>query len=134
MNNPLIGKTITEIKIAEDRAAIRFVLTDGELVVPVDAECCSYSWIEHIELPALGFPALVTATEELEMPDGAPSVFHKDSDVLSFYGFKISTDRGDIVIDYRNDSNGYYGGNLRWPEDGNYSGVYGLNVYMDCER
>ena len=28
---------------------------------------------------------------------------------------KITTDRGEIVIDYRNSSNGYYGGNLTGP-------------------
>ena len=63
-------------------------------------------------MPALGFPAVVTAVEDLDMPEGKPSEFHTDPDSLQFYGCKISTDRGEIVIDYRNDSNGYYGGNL----------------------
>lgn len=125
--NPLIGKTITGIEIAADRQALRFALTDGEMVVDVDADCCSYTWIEHIELPALGFPALVTAVDDLDMPEGAASTFHEDPDVLAFYGCKISTDRGEIVIDYRNDSNGYYGGSLSWPGDYHYGGVYGQN-------
>ncbi|MNC82782.1 hypothetical protein D3C76_1797080 [compost metagenome] len=34
---------------------------------------------------------------------------------LQFYGAKISTDRGDMIIDYRNESNGYYGGDIHWP-------------------
>jgi len=128
--NPLIGKTLTGMKIAQDRQALLFETTEGELVVNVDADCCSYTWVEHIELPALGFPAIVLKVEDLEMPETTvPSKFHENPDVLAFYGCKVVTDRGDIVIDYRNDSNGYYGGNLSWPGDGYfYGGVHGQNV------
>ncbi len=125
--NPLIGKTITAIEIAEDRQALRFLLADGEMIVGTDADCCSYTWVEHVELPALGLPALVTAVEDLDMPEGAASTFHTDPDSLQFYGCKISTDRGEIVIDYRNDSNGYYGGSLLWPGEYHYGGVFGQN-------
>lgn len=132
-DNPLVGKTLTGLKIADDRQALLFQTTDGDMVVQVDADCCSYTWVEHIELPALGLPALVTDVEELDLPDAdaaKPSSFHPpaESDHLAFYGCKISTDRGDIVIDYRNDSNGYYGGSLSWPGDHFYGGVHGQNV------
>lgn len=126
--NPLVGKTITGIEIAADRQALRFALADGELVVNVDADCCSYSWVEHVELPALGFPATVVSVNDIEMPEGAASSFHTDAEVLAFYGCKIVTDRGEIVIDYRNDSNGYYGGSLSWPGEYFYGGVHGQNV------
>jgi hypothetical protein len=123
--NVLIGKTLTGMKIAADREAILFQTTEGEVVVQVDADCCSYTWGEHIELPALGFPAVVVSVADLEMPEGKPSTFHTDPDSLQFYGCKIATDRGEIVIDYRNDSNGYYGGSLSWPGEHHYGGVYG---------
>jgi len=129
--NPLIGKTLTGMKIADDRQALLFQTTDGDMEVLVDADCCSYTWVEHIELPALGFPALVTAVEDLDLPQEPvkPSAFVKEYEVPAFYGCKISTDRGDIVIDYRNDSNGYYGGSLSWPGDCDfYGGVHGQNV------
>lgn len=49
MENLLIGKKIIEVKIAEDKEAMLFVSDDGEqLVVMVDADCCSYTWIESI--------------------------------------------------------------------------------------
>lgn len=116
--NPLVGKTLIGIKIASDRQALLFQTSNDNLTVHVEADCCSYTWIEHIELPALGFPALVIAVEDLDMPEQTEeSNFHSDPEVLSFYGCKITTDKGDIVIDYRNDSNGYYGGSLAWPED-----------------
>ena len=126
--NPLIGRTLLGMQIAADRQALLFQTTEGDIEVLVDADCCSYTWIEGIELPALGFPALVTAVDDLDMPDAEqPSTFHKDPDCLQFYGCKVSTDRGDIVIDYRNDSNGYYGGSLVWPGQHFYGGVFGQN-------
>jgi len=125
MTNILIGKKITQIKIADDKEAILFICEDGEVKVRCDADCCSHTWVEHIELPALGFPALVVAVDDLDMPDlGSPDEY----DVIAYYGCKITTDKGDLVIDYRNSSNGYYGGNLSWPDDSYfYGGVYGQN-------
>lgn len=126
MENVLIGKTITGLKIADDKTALLFNTTDGYIKVLCDADCCSYTWVEHIEMPALGLPAKVIKAEDLEMPDLGDM---PDCDVVEYYGFKITTDKGEIVIDYRNDSNGYYGGNLSWPDDGYfYGGVHGQNV------
>jgi hypothetical protein len=126
MNNPLIGKTIQHMQIASDKMALLFVTTDGEeLIARVDADCCSHTWVESIELPALGFPCVVQAVDDLDL--------HPDADTqggeLAFYGCKITTDKGDMVIDYRNESNGYYGGSISWPgDDYFYGGVYGQNV------
>lgn len=124
--NPIIGKTITALEIAEDKQALRFVLADNaECIVNADGDCCSYTWIEHIELPALGFPALVVSVEDIAMPDLGEM---EGRDVVAYYGCKIVTDRGEIIIDFRNDSNGYYGGDLSWPDDTYYyGGVFGQN-------
>jgi hypothetical protein len=128
MENPMIGKTILAMKIAEDRKAILFVTDAGDVIAKTDGDCCSNSWVENIETPAMGFPAKVLAIEDLNMPDlGQPVEY----DVLAYYGCKVSTDKGDFVIDYRNSSNGYYGGNLYWPGmeyDHFYGGVYGQNI------
>lgn len=124
--NPLIGKTLLAVHLTRDREAIRFTLEDGEVIARCDADCCSYTWIEHVEMPTL--PAKVRSVEDIEMPDGAASSFHPDTDEVEFYGLKIVTDKGDLLIDYRNDSNGYYGGSLSWPGEDHYGGVYGQNV------
>lgn len=111
MSNILIGKTIKEIKIADDKKAVLFITDCGEIIAKTDADCCSETWVENIELPFKGFPALVIAAEDIDMPEKEhPEDI--DRDVMAYYGFKISTDKGDIVIDYRNESNGYYGGSL----------------------
>lgn len=124
--NMLVGRTILQIQLAADREAIRFVTDQGEVIARCDADCCSHTWIEHIEFPALGFPALVISAEDLNLdkPDS-----WDDGDCISFYGFAIRTDKGDMVIDYRNSSNGYYGGSLEWPDSKYfYGGVYGQNI------
>ena len=125
MNNVLIGKTLTGIKIADDKMALLFQTSTGDIAVECDADCCSHTWVEHVELPAMGFPAVVTAVEDIDMPDLGDM---PDCDVVAYYGCKISTNKGEILIDYRNDSNGYYGGSLSWPGENHYGGVYSQNV------
>ena len=126
MKNVLINKTIKEMKIADDNRALLFITDSGDILVKVDGDCCSSTWIESIELPALGFPSKVLSVEDLNMPEDEKN---DEYEVIAFYGCKISTDHGDIIIDYRNSSNGYYGGNLSWPNDSYYyGGVYGQNI------
>lgn len=128
MENQLIGKTIVEMKIAEDNQALLFVTAEGEkLIARVDADCCSHTWIESVEMPALGLPYSVIAVEDLDM--GKEPLSDDDFECLQFYGAKIVTDKGDMIIDYRNESNGYYGGSISWPGDKYfYGGVFDQNV------
>ncbi len=121
--NILVGKTITGIMLAEDKEAILFQTTDGDIVARCGADCCSHTWIENIELPTSGFPAIVLSAQDIEMPD----LGNGDAECIQYYGFKITTEKGDIVIDYRNESNGYYGGNLSWPGEYHYGGVFNQN-------
>ncbi len=129
--NPLVGKTIQGVQLTADKRALRFKLDDGtEVVARCDGDCCSSTWVEHISLPALGFPALVTEAEDVPMPDlGTPPEF----ECLAYYGFQVTTDKGHMVIDYRNESNGYYGGSLSWPGEYHYGGVHGQNDADESE-
>ena len=130
--NPLIGKTITGFELTNDRKAMRFLVVDGEPIVAMcDADCCSETWVEHISLPARGFPALVMEAGDIEMPDLGDM---PDRDVVAYYGFHLKTAKGDMVIDYRNDSNGYYGGDLSWPGQYHFGGVYGQNLAIRAWR
>lgn len=131
MTNLLLNQTIKEVKIASDKQALLFIAEDGtEFKAFTDGACCSYTWIEHIEMPALGLPFKIVAIEDLDMPDLGNM---EDCNVVSYYGAKITTDKGEMIIDYRNDSNGYYGGNIVWPvSEGEYNyfygGVHGQNI------
>ena len=124
MTNILVGRTIKDMKLADDKKAILFVTDSGDVVARMDGDCCSSTWAEHIEMVPL--PALVVSVDDIDMPDlGSPDKY----EVIAYYGCKITTDKGYIIIDYRNESNGYYGGNISWPDDGYfYGGVYGQNI------
>lgn len=124
--NPLIGKTLVGLKMTTDKKALQFLLSDGtEALARCDADCCSETWVEHLSLPSLGFPATVLAVSHLEMPDTPDS---SDHEVTARYGCDIHTDRGVLSIEYRNASNGYYGGWLTWGDERHYGGVHGQNV------
>ena len=125
-NNPLIGKKILAVHLASDKKAMRFDVEGGDpVIVKADGGCCSSTWIESLDTPELLIGGTVTAVENLNMPDqGSPD----DYEVIAYYGCKVSTEKGACVIDYRNSSNGYYGGNLYWPHESYYyGGVFGQN-------
>lgn len=113
-DNILVGKTLNSIKMLKGGYEIAFICEEGIFIAECYAECCSHTWIEHIELPTLGFPAFLTNVEDLDMPDLGDM---PDRQFVTYYGCKITTSRGEIIIDYRNESNGNYGGGLCWPHD-----------------
>lgn len=131
--NPLIGKTVVKLFIANDKQALKFELDTGEsLVVRADGDCCSYSWIENIQGVEQLLGSEVVSVEDV---DGIHDSVSDDKfegeeyEYLQFYGCKITTLKGYALIDYRNSSNGYYGGSLVWPNDRYYyGGVYSQNV------
>lgn len=132
--NLLIGKTLTAVHLADDKKAIRFDVEGGEpIVARADGDCCSSTWIENVENPEAIVGSPVLSAEAIDMPER--ELKRDDFDVVAFYGFKIATLNGECVIDYRNESNGYYGGNLVWPDEGYfYGGVYGQNVSKEDWR
>lgn len=123
--NALEGRTLTGVMITKDLICLKFETTDGDVFARCDAECCSHTWVEHIELPARGFPAKVLSVEDLDLPNPEPKEEHE---YVQAYGLKVCTDKGDLVIEYRNESNGWYGGSLSWEGDYFYGGVFGQNV------
>ena len=111
MTHPLEGKTITGIKIADDKEALKFETMEGDVIAIAYGDCCSTTWVEHVDLPARGFPAVVQSVEDLSLDKEDEE---REWTFIQFYGLKIVTNNGDIIIDYRNESNGYYGGSLEF--------------------
>ena len=122
---PLNGIQLDGIDISEDSIAIRLNTPQGPIIGVCDADCCSETWIENIDLPVLGFPCTVVGAMHLDMPEGRESEGDEPQEFIEFYGLKLVTNKGEIIIDYRNASNGYYGGSLEWSPDHYYGGVYG---------
>lgn len=124
--NPLVGKTVIAVYLADDHHAIRFDLGGEPFIVRVEGDCCSHTWIESLDAPE-NLLGTVLAVEDIPMPNHGQAAEYED-DVIQYYGCKIITTKGTCVIDYRNESNGYYGGNLVWPDDYYYGGVFGQNT------
>jgi hypothetical protein len=124
-----VGKKIESIVLNEGESVITFTFEGGlKRRLGVEGDCCSQSWIEHLEMPNDVKGATILSVDEPEMPswDNHKCVGEDYSlsdeenkaqgrcghDVLAVYHTRFRTDRGDIVLEYRNDSNGYYGGSL----------------------
>lgn len=125
----MIGKQLESVALSEGNTKIVFKFQDGfERAFGVEGDCCSSSWIEHLEAPDDVQGATLLSVEE---SGGVPYDDHKcvgydwekseaenkaagycGHDVLAVYSTRFRTNRGDIVLEYRNDSNGYYGGYL----------------------
>lgn len=129
-NNPLIGKIVHAVFISEDGGAIRFDLNGGDetIIARADGDCCSHSWIEEIQgvEQLLGSPVVSVEDVTLREPEDK-TAGPEYGDYTQFYGCKITTQKGYAMIDYRNNSNGYYGGSLVWPGEYFYGGVHGQN-------
>ena len=129
--NSLIGKTITAVFIAANGGAIRFDLSDGELIIAgAVGDCCSSAWIEDIQgvEQIIGSP-IVSVEDVGDMPEKQGNRYGHDEESMAYYGCKITSEKGYALIDYRNSSNGRYGGSLVWPNDGYfYGGVHGQNI------
>ena len=115
----IIGKKINKIEMQGDTI---LVFTDSEnvqYVYETYGDCCSYSWFSNIT----GIQNLIgcivnLVTEREEFTDfeqrKAESEYLKQNgsepDALSLYGYSIKTKKGTCDIEFRNESNGYYGG------------------------
>jgi hypothetical protein len=111
LKKSLLGRTVEGIYW--DSGIVRFRTDAGEVQWETDADCCSQTWIEAADLE-LCVGGQVTDVEENALPEswytahpGPP-----EEDCLRLYGVTIKTTKGTGTIDFRNESNGYYGGSL----------------------
>lgn len=132
----LVGKIVKAVFLAADGGAIKFDLVDGSSIVAhADGECCSLSWIENVQgIDQLLGSTIVSVEDVGDMPEVKGNRYDHCEDEMAFYGCKITTEKGYAVIDYRNSSNGYYGGSLVWPGEHLYGGVFGQNISSEDWR
>lgn len=103
----LIGQYIYEIYQDDYRIVFRY--GDNQwLEMNAEGGCCSSSWIENVEIiPGAVGSKVVSFTDNYTDTIDSP-----DHECLQSYQTVISTAHGSISIEYRNSSNGYYGGSL----------------------
>lgn len=106
----LVGKTVNAVYLSDDQIYMAFETDEGRIEYVADGDCCSRSWFNDvIGLKSLvGFRVLEVEEANLPFPDGE-DVY---GDCLQIYGIKLKTTGGYTDIVFRNESNGYYGGQV----------------------
>lgn len=105
--NSLIGVKVADFKINTAHDNFQIVSKSGAAFgFHCDADCCSESWIEHVT----GIGSLlggtifeITRAESVSVP-----ATRQESEYIDVY--TIKTEKGRFDIEFRNSSNGYYGG------------------------
>jgi hypothetical protein len=109
----LVGKKILHVMLSEDKTYLAFFADDAGLFGwTTEGDCCSTSWIEHINGVQALLGEVVTGVVSRDLPD--PPENKDDYDVIQRYGWTLETKKGRCDIEMRNHSNGYYGGWLQW--------------------
>ena len=117
LKDDLVGRILKGVSLSEDKQTLTIDIDGaGEKRYGVEGNCCSSSWIEYLEIPDGVLGSKVIEVEELSMDESDENKKHcdrcKESDCLQVYQTLIKTEKGTISLEYRNDSNGYYGGYL----------------------
>ena len=101
----IIGKTVLSVFINEKMDILKFNTAQGPFYLATSGDCCSESWVEHINVPYIPF----TISDVVEKELGEAVGTRQDVDLL-YVSSLISERGGSFIIEFRNSSNGYYGG------------------------
>lgn len=110
-NKKLEGQRIKQINIDESAGCL-YITTDKAIhKFHVESDCCSYSYFYEINNINQMLTWISKDIEEIDMPE----VPEQDEYTCTLaYGYKINTEGGYGLIVFRNDSNGYYGGWMKY--------------------
>ena len=106
----LLDATVSQIQLNDARDTLSLVTDKGTFSFYTDGDCCSRSWIAGMEGVAALLGSPIQEVADLDL--GKPRENVGSYDIVQFYGWKIRTLRGIFVLEFRNESNGYYGGSL----------------------
>lgn len=99
----LVGEDILKIKWTSEE--VTFMCKSGVYVFKAEGDCCSTSWIEAFD-DSKDLTGVILAVKTLELPQ----IQTEEPDSLKVYGYGIITQVGEYTLEFRNESNGYYGG------------------------
>ena len=111
------NKIVKDVLISKDKTLIVFVCTTGNYAFQTEGDCCSHSWIEHLSgIRTLKSKKPIERVTDIAMP---PAESCNDYDVIKTYGVQFDiAGKGHFTIEYRNSSNGYYGGSIEFCNGG----------------
>lgn len=116
---------ITEVRLNADKTELALISGHTAYVFVTSGDCCSYSWIEHVEDAENIIGKRVTRIENVDYEDEdcyrgkrlpiSENDYSEDSpksqEVLKYYITRFwSDDNKYMEIEFRNASNGYYDG------------------------
>lgn len=109
----LIGQKINSVVVSDDCELITFETDTHKYIYEAEGECCSCSWVEEIE----DIDNIIGQTIIKIKKNGVKRGFEENEyECLDIMNYDIYTEKGICKIDFRNSSNGYYGGNLQISE------------------
>lgn len=119
----IIGKTVQQVRMNPARTYLVFDCTDGSKVCfYTSGDCCSRSWIEHAQnLDWIKGRKIVGLTkadlrrfnaEEKEPGTWLHPAKYGDDHIQVYSASFAFEDGNAFTVEFRNQSNGYYGGDL----------------------
>lgn len=111
--NELVGKTLTKIEVDPHREWIRFKTECGkEYMMCHHQDCCENVEVDDIcgdISDLIGAPILQAemSTNRNEDPPGLAKAIHLD-DSFTWTFYRITTAKGQVVLRWLGESNGYY--------------------------
>ncbi len=109
----LINSVVSSVEINRDKTLIKFNTDKGSFTYYTYGDCCSNSWMEHVSglNELIGHEVISTSEVDLDRVLELDEYGYTDN-CLEIYNSIACTAKGRFVIEYRNESNGYYGGSL----------------------
>jgi len=105
--NELFGCDISYLYIDKEQQYLAFITFFKKIYLYyADGDCCSHSWFESINNPENIIDSEIIGIEKKEIITGKEN---DDNSVIAF-GYTLKTNKGYTDIEFRNESNGYYGG------------------------
>lgn len=104
--NRLKGEYLYGYTLAGDGSCITFHCKSADFVFDAVGDCCSETFIDSVEGPSTGLIDSVESGGECECQED------KYGETKYYRSHLCIQGKGFLDIDYRNESNGYYGGSL----------------------
>lgn len=105
----ILNQHLANIEVFDNGERITITTLEGTaLRLRAEGDCCSRSWVECIDNLSLGIGKRIINV----VGKFGGETDEEDYAVLKFYAVELVTEGGVVVIDFRNSSNGYYGGSL----------------------
>lgn len=132
----MIGYTIKVCQMDTAKEYIRFITNDDHIFLyEVYGDCCSSTWIEHITGIDFLLQGKISKIDNKNIGQKwlEKNMHNDDNENLyrQYYMTTIYTHRGQCDIEYRNDSNGFYGGDLESKNISYYSHLVFNDITQD---